>query len=169
MAGCKKDKFKNDPLQKAAKAKEPPKKMDQIFGPLRQAKATKVDPEFVQAEAVPDPEPEVTSSSSVFIDRDFDPNKKEVKGMSESVQLKKTAKAKKVEKPPVESKSDQRSKMFANMGKPAKFQKPKKPKEPTPPPKTGFLFVHPRVFNESRCVFFSQPPSPLQYFCGLEK
>ena len=107
---------------KAAKEKElkkpngTPKKMDEIFGPLREK-----SPEFVP-------------TSSVFIDRDFDPNKKEIAGMSESVQLKKTQK-KKVEKPPQESKAEQREKLFANLGKPAKFPKPKKPKDPTPPPK----------------------------------
>ena len=53
-------------------------------------------------------EPAGVVTSSVFVDRDFDPNKKEIAGMSESVQLKKASKNKKVEqKAAPESKSKQ--------------------------------------------------------------
>ena len=103
-----------------------PKKMDDIFGPLRDA-------------APKDPSPPSSYTPSVYVDPAFDPNKKEISGMSESVQLKKTSKNRKepAKKAAVESKLQTREKMMANLGKPAKFAKPKKaekPKEPSPPP-----------------------------------
>ena len=109
-----------------------PKKMDDIFGPLRDdinkpksAAPTKTK----KKQKTPSPSPPPLKEPSpplftggVYVDPNFDPRKKEIKGMSENVQLKKSAKNKKepIKKEP-ESKLSQRDKLFANMGKPAKF------------------------------------------------
>ena len=98
-------------------AEEKPKKMDEIFAPIRDA-------------------------PSVYIDPNFDPNHREIKGMSEDVRLKKSAadKTKKEEEP-----KKKKNEMYSMPAKPATFQKPKPkpepvvieeppPKEPTPPP-----------------------------------
>jgi glyceraldehyde-3-phosphate dehydrogenase/erythrose-4-phosphate dehydrogenase len=121
-----------------------PKKMDDILGPMRgNAKSTVSSvSKAKKKEKTPSPPPKEPSPAytpSVYTDPDFDPNKKEIKGMSENVQLKKTAKNKKdaPKKEVPESKLSAREKMMANLGKPAKFKKPKpaeKAKEPTPPP-----------------------------------
>ena len=110
------EKMKESKRKRQNPFEDAPKKMDDIFGPLRDTEETPI------------------ISPSVFIDPSFDPNKKEITGMSETVQLKKTSKGREEpKKEHVESKLSQREKLFANMGKPAKFQKLKKPKEPTPP------------------------------------
>ena len=118
-----------------------PKKMDDIFGPMRGGKKPTTTQQKVKSPTPPpkEPTPPPAYTPSVYTDPDFDPNKKEIAGMSESVKLKKTAKNKKepTKKDAFESKSQTREKLMANMGKPAKWSKPKpaqKPKEPTPPP-----------------------------------
>ena len=122
-----------------------PKKMDDIFGPMR-GDGKKTASSVVQEnkkEKTPTPPPKEptppTYTSSVYVDPNFDPNKKEISGMSESVQLKKTSKNKKdpVKKDVPENKLQTREKMLGNLGKPAKFPKQKpapKQKEPSPPP-----------------------------------
>merc|ERR1712088_672850 len=122
-----------------------PKKMDDIFGPMR-GDGKKTASSVVQEnkkEKTPTPPPKEptppTYTSSVYVDPNFDPNKKEISGMSESVQLKKTSKNKKdsVKKDAPENKLQTREKMLGSLGKPAKFPKQKatpKQKEPSPPP-----------------------------------
>merc|ERR1719414_577301 len=118
-----------------------PKKMDDIFGPMRGEKKPTKTQQKVKSPSPPpkEPTPPPAYTPSVYTDPDFDPNKKEIAGMSESVKLKKTSKNKKepVKKDAAESKSQTREKLMANLGKPAKWSKPKpppKPKTPTPPP-----------------------------------
>merc|ERR1719414_1662688 len=117
-----------------------PKKMDKIFDPMR-GENKQARPQAKPKSPTPPPKEPTppTYTPSVYTDPDFDPNKKEIAGMSESVKLKKTAKNKKEppKKEAFESKSSTREKLMANMGKPAKWSKPKpppKPKTPTPPP-----------------------------------
>lgn len=117
-----------------------PKKMDKIFDPMR-GENKQARPQAKPKSPTPPPKESTPPNytPSVYTDPDFDPNKKEIAGMSESVKLKKTAKNKKdpPKKEAFESKSSTREKLMANMGKPAKWSKPKpppKPKTPTPPP-----------------------------------
>ena len=132
---------RNDKRKSINPYDDAPKKMDDIFGPMRgEKKTTKMKEKEIPPSPPPkEPTPPPAYTPSVYTDPDFDPNKKEIAGMSESVKLKKTAKNKKepAKKDAAESKSQTREKLMANMGKPAKWSKPKpaaKPKEPTPPP-----------------------------------
>lgn len=88
---------------------EKPKKLDEIFGPVRDA-------------------PVSTISAGVYVDPDFDPGQKDIKGMDETVKLKKSAR-----KPTKDEPKKEKFK-YELPSKPAKFSKPK-PKEATPPPK----------------------------------
>jgi len=81
-----------------------PKKMDEIFAPIREAPAT-----------------------AVYINPDFDPNHREIKGMSEDVRLKKSEKAKKTEE---EVPKKKKNEMYSMPAKPATFQKPKPKPDP---------------------------------------
>merc|ERR1711902_247059 len=73
-----------------------PKKMDDIFGPMRGEKKQAKTQQKVKSPTPPpkEPTPPPAYTPSVYTDPDFDPNKKEIAGMSESVKLKKTAKNK---------------------------------------------------------------------------
>ena len=142
-------KLKEEEEEKKRKSINPyddaPKKMDDIFGPMRgNSKSTVSGASKVKKkEKSPSPPPKAPTppsyTPSVYVDPDFDPNKKEISGMSESVKLKKTAKNRKepAKKDVPENKLSTREKMLGNLGKPAKFPKPKpaeKPKEPSPSP-----------------------------------
>ena len=50
-----------------AEAKKEVKKMDQIFGPLRQAKADRVDPPPAESQPVTEPEPAFSSGKEVLL------------------------------------------------------------------------------------------------------
>merc|ERR1712008_169023 len=67
------------PTEKKTITNEPKSKLDQIFGGLRDAPAVQQAPQTIAV-------------TSVYTDPDFDPGLKEVKGMTESVKLKKSTK-----------------------------------------------------------------------------
>ena len=125
-AEAKEEKKKELEKKSAAPVKKPinefddqPKKIDEIFGPMRDAPVIQ---------------------SSVYVDPDFDPGQKDIKGMEESVKLKKSAKK------PVKEEPKKEKFKYEMPSKSSKFPRPKKeqpklkdptpepPKEPTPPP-----------------------------------
>ena len=95
---------------------EPKSKLDQIFGGLRDAPAVQQAPQTIAV-------------TSVYTDPDFDPGLKEVKGMTESVKLKKSTK-----KPVKEEPKKEKIKFELPAKKPKPKQKAKEA-EPAPPPK----------------------------------
>lgn len=123
-AEVKEEKQKENEKKSVAPAKIPinefdeqPKKIDQIFGPMRDAPVI---------------------SSSVYVDPDFDPGQKEISGINESVKLKKSKKPVKEEVKTEKFKFEMPSKSAKNP-RPAKKEEPKpepepEPKEPTPEP-----------------------------------
>ena len=80
-------------------------KLDEIFAPMRE--------------------------SAVYINPDYDPNHREIKGMSEDVRLKKASAA---DRPKEEKPKKKKNEMYSLPAKPAIFQKPKPKPEPAPEP-----------------------------------
>ena len=99
---------------KQGQFEEMPKKLDEVFGSIRDAPVTPAK--------APSPVPMM---SSVYVDPDFDPGQKDVKGISETVKLKKSDK--KPLKPEVKKEK-------IKFELPAKKPKRPKPKEESPPP-----------------------------------
>ena len=118
-AEVKEEKQKELEKKSAAPAKKPindfdeqPKKIDEIFGPMRDAPVI---------------------SSSVYVDPDFDPGQKEISGINESVKLKKSAKKPVKEEVKTEKFKYEMPSKSAKFPRPPKKEEPK-PKEPTPEP-----------------------------------
>ena len=80
-------------------------KLDEIFAPMRE--------------------------SAVYINPDYDPNHREIKGMSEDVRLKKASAA---DRPKEEKPKKKKNEMYSLPAKPAIFQKPKPKPEPVQEP-----------------------------------
>ena len=115
-----------------------PKKLDEVFGPVREAPATIV-------------------SAGVYVDPDFDPGQKEISGISETVKLKKS------ERKPVKQEVKKDKPKFELPAKPAKFPKANKPKpakEPTPPPKEPTPPPPPRSPSPPPLKEATPPPPP---------